>query len=248
MGSQQLITYKMSTKPFQFKEFTIHQNKTAMKIGTDGVLLGAWVELNKDINNILDIGTGTGIIALQIAQRSSCQIIDAMEIEPDAYEQAVDNFENSNWGDRLFCYHTSIQEFTEEIDEKYDLIISNPPFYNDTYKKVDPKRAAARHTEKLSFAELLTATAKLLSQKGSCSFIIPFREENNFLNLAQKVNLYPNRITRVKGNIKTPIKRTLLQLSFNNISPAVDELIIEIERHEYSEAYNELVRKFYLNL
>ena len=179
----------MSNKSFQFKEFNIHQDKTAMKVGMDGVLLGAWVELNSDMNKALDIGTGTGLIALQIAQRSDFETIDALEIEPNAYEQAFENFENSDWSDRLFCYHASLQEFTIEIDEKYDLVISNPPFYNDTFKEVEQKRATARHTKTLSFTELLSATAILLNPNGSCAFIIPFHEEKEFLIIANESNL-----------------------------------------------------------
>ena len=236
----------MSKKPFQFKEFTIHQDKTAMKVGTDGVLLGAWVDISYQPNSVLDIGTGTGLIALQLAQRSDCELIDALEIEPNAYEQAVDNFENSDWGDRLFCYHASLQEFVEEIDEKYDLIISNPPFYNDTFKNVEQKRATARHTTTLSFEELLSATAKLLSKTGTCAFIIPFNEESNFLAFAEKYQLFPQRITRVKGNIKTPFKRALLQLSFEKYSPKINELVIETERHIYTDKYKNLVKEFYL--
>ena len=238
----------MSNKPFQFKEFSIKQDKTAMKVGTDGVLLGAWVDLDKKINSILDIGTGTGLIALQLAQRTDCEIIDALEIEPNAYEQAVNNFENSDWGDRLFCYHASLQEFANEIDEKYNLIISNPPFYNDTYKEVEQKRATARHTKTLSFEELLSATAKLLSKNGTCAFIIANSEEETFLNKAKINNLFPYRITRVKGNIKTGFKRSLLQLSFSRSEPIIDELIIESERHVYTEEYKNLVKDFYLKL
>ncbi len=238
----------MSKKPFQFKEFTIRQDKTAMKVGTDGVLLGAWVEFKQDLGSVLDIGTGTGLIALQLAQRTEAEIIDALEIEPQAYEQAVDNFENSDWGDRLFCYHSSLQEFAKEVDEKYDLIISNPPFYNDTFKKLDHKRASARHTKTLSFNELLSATAKLLSPNGSCAFIIPFHEEESFLSIAAQHQLFPQRITRLKGNIKTSIKRTILQLSFDRTTPVVDELSIEIERHVYTAAYKNIVKDFYLNI
>jgi len=236
----------MSVKPFQFKEFTISQNKTAMKVGTDGVLLGAWVLIPENINSVLDIGSGTGLIALQLAQRCDAEIIDAVEIEPNAYEQTVENFENSPWGDRLFCYHASFQEFADEIDDTYDLLISNPPFYTDTFKNLDASRALARHTKSLSFAELLSATAKLLSKTGSCAFIIPFNEEDNFLTLAVQNKLYPQRITRVKGNVNTTYKRSLLQLSFYKLPPKIEELSIEIERHVYTEAYINLIRDFYL--
>ena len=238
----------MSRKPFQFKEFTVYQDKTAMKVGTDGVLLGAWVALNKNAQSALDIGTGTGLIALQLAQRSEIELVDAIEIEPNAYEQAVENFENSDWANRLFCYHASLQEFTEEVDEKYDLIISNPPYFNDTFKELDTNRALARHTQSLSFEELLSATAKLLTKTGTCAFIIPFHEERNFLAFAKKNQLYPQRITRVKGNIKTDFKRSLLQLSFSNVTSKIEELTIEVERHVYTNTYKKLVEDFYLNI
>ncbi len=235
-------------KPFHFKEFTILQHKTAMKVGTDGVLLGAWVDLSNQPDTVLDIGTGTGLIALQIAQRIDCELIDALEIEPDAYEQAVDNFENSGWGDRLFCYHASLQEFVDEIEDKYDLIISNPPFYTDTFKEVEQKRATARHTVTLSFTELISATAEMLSSDGSCAFIIPSHEEGHFLTIAKKANLHPNRITRVKGNMKTPVKRSLLQLSFTKTKVLIDVIAIEIKRHQYTDIYKDLVKDFYLKM
>ncbi len=236
----------MSIKPFQFKEFTIHQDRSAMKVGTDGVLLGAWAELNNEIKNALDIGTGTGLIAIQIAQRSEIQTIDALEIENNAFEQAVENFENSDWSNRLFCYHSSLQEFVDEIDDKYDLIISNPPFYNDTFKNLNQKRATARHTKSLSFEELLSATAKLLTSTGTCAFILPFHEEEKFIKLAQKLNLYPNRILRVKGNIKSDFKRVLIQFSFSDSNLKIENLHIELERGIYTDEYKNLLKDFYL--
>lgn len=235
-------------KPFQFKQFSIQQDKTAMKVGTDGVLLGAWVDVSDEIESVLDIGTGTGLLALQLAQRSYCKTIDALEIEPNAYEQAVENFENSEWGDRLFCYHASLEEYANEIDETYDLIISNPPFYNNTYKELEQKRALARHTKSLTFEDLLQYTSKLLSRTGTCAFIIPFLEEEHFLKLATENNLFPLRVTRVKGNTKTNFKRTLLQLGRTKVAPKINELAIEIDRHIYTIEYKNLVKEFYLNL
>ena len=128
------------SKPFRFKQFSVSQEYCAMKIGTDSVLLGAWARLDSQPNSILDIGAGTGVLALMLAQRSGAELIDAIEIDDAAYEQCVGNFEASDWGDRLFCYHASLDEFTEEIEDQYDLIISNPPFYTDTFKTENEER------------------------------------------------------------------------------------------------------------
>ena len=235
-------------KPFQFKEFSIDQDRCAMKIGTDGVLLGAWTSV-QDPYSILDIGAGTGILALMLAQRSDAEQIDALEIDEDAYEQCVENFENSSWADRLFCYHAALDEFTEEmIDEKYDLIISNPPFYTEDYKSGDTARNLARFAEALPFEELIKFASELLSDEGSFAVIIPYSVEEYFLKLSEKVNLFPNRITRVRGTEKTPVKRSLLQLSFTETSFSSDELILVESRHQYTQDYQKMVAPFYLKL
>ncbi len=219
-----------------------------MKIGTDGILLGAWVQL-KDPYSILDIGAGTGIIGLMMAQRSDAGLIDAIEIDDDAYEQCVDNFENSPWNDRLFCYHASLDEFAEEMDEeKYELIISNPPFYTEDYKGSDEVRNQARFADALPFEDLVENVSKLLDEKGQFAVIIPFPEEKNFLKLANEKNLFPHRITRVRGTKGSPLKRSLLQLSFAESDVQQNELIIEISRHEYTPEYIELVKDFYLKM
>jgi len=219
-----------------------------MKVGTDGVLLGAWANVRSEDFSVLDIGAGTGLIALMVAQKSKAEVIDAVELNDEAYEQTVENFEQSDWGDRLFCYHASLQEFVDEIDDEYDLIISNPPFYTSTYKELSDERAMARHTESLTYKELLEGASKLLSQQGSCAFIIPFSEEGNFLKIASENSLFPNRITRVKGTENSPIKRSLLQLSFQQNNCEENELIIEIERHIYTQDYIYLVKDYYLKM
>ena len=209
----------MSLAPFKFKKFTINQDQCAMKIGTDGVLLGAWTSIDNSPFSVLDIGAGTGILSLMMAQRSDAQLIEAIEIDADAYEQCADNFENSPWGDRLFCYHASLLEYTEEVDDKYDVIICNPPFYSENYKTENTSRDLARFSDAMPFEHLVYAAAKLLSEYGLFSVVIPKKEEQQFIDLASKVNLSPKRILNVRGNPKTEIKRSYIEFSFqkNNI-------------------------------
>ena len=235
-------------KPFKFKQFTIEQDRCAMKIGTDGVLLGAWVSIKNSPFSILDIGAGTGIIALQLAQRSHAEIVDAIEIDANAYEQCVDNFENSAWGDRLFCYHASLEEFVAEIEDKYDLIVSNPPFYSEDYKTTAAPRDIARFNDALPFDELIESASILLSDEGIFSVIIPRKEEENFIKIASEVNLFPNRICRVRGNESSEEKRSMLEFSFLNTPAKIENLTIETSRHNYTEEYKNLVKQFYLKL
>lgn len=233
---------------FSFKQFTVKQDRCAMKIGTDGVLLGAWTPLINNPYNILDIGTGTGVIALMLAQRSHAEQIDAIEIDDNAYEQATENFENSPWNDRLYCYHAGLDEFVDEVEEEFDLIVSNPPFYTDDYKSGDEQRDAARFTDSLPFEELLEAADFFLSENGILSVIIPFKEEENFLTLAKEKALFPLKITRVKGTPTTEIKRSLLAFCRIKQTPIIDELVIETVRHQYTPEYIELTSAFYLKM
>lgn len=234
---------------FSFKQFSIHQDRCAMKVGTDGVLLGAWTPINHNPFSILDIGAGTGIIALMLAQRSHAEQIDALEIDEDAYEQAVENFENSPWGDRLFCFHAGLDEFVEEPEDEYDLIVSNPPFYAEDYKSNSEQRDLARFQDAMPFEELIEAAALLLSENGIFSVIIPHKEEENFLALANEFELYPIKITRVKGTPTSEIKRSLLAFTRNEVSTIeIDELVIETARHQYTAEYIELTKDFYLKM
>ncbi|WGH75038.1 methyltransferase [Tenacibaculum tangerinum] len=238
-------------KPFQFKEFSVYQDKTAMKVGTDGVLLGAWCNLGEFPDTILDVGSGTGVISLMLAQRSDAMTIDAVEIDENAYEQTVENFEQSDWGDRLFCYHISFAEFAEEIaeeEEKYDVIVSNPPFYTDNYETEDEARNKARFTSSLSFEELVNGVNKILSDTGKFSTILPFKEEENFVKLAKNYNLHLNRVCRVKGTSTSETKRSLLEFSFTETTIQEEELVIETKRHQYTDAYINLTKGFYLKM
>lgn len=219
-----------------------------MKVGTDGVLLGAWASLENQPESILDIGAGTGVIALQLAQRSSAETIDAIELDDDAYEQCVANFEASPWADRLFCYHAGFDEFVDEMDDKYNLIVSNPPFYSEDVGSGNQSRDKARQSSSLPFDELISGASKFLTDDGIFVVIIPYKEEDNVIGLAKGVGLFPNRITRVKGNPETEFKRSLMEFSFHNSKPYIDSLVIEETRHQYTKEYIDLTKAFYLKM
>jgi tRNA1Val (adenine37-N6)-methyltransferase len=220
-----------------------------MKIGTDGVLLGAWTPISNNPKSILDIGTGTGVIALMLAQRSTAKQIDALEIDEEAYEQAMDNFENSPWSERLFCFHAALDEFVEEPEDEYDVIVSNPPFYSEDYKTEYNQRDLARFQDAMPFEDLIEAADLLLSENGIFSLIIPYKEEENFVALAKEYKLFPFKITRVKGTPTTDTKRSLLALSRNEIlNFFIDELVIETARHIYTPEYIKLTKEFYLKM
>lgn len=243
------------SKPFQFKQFTVNQDRCAMKIGTDGVLLGAWTSIANIPFSVLDIGAGTGVLSLMIAQRSDAETIEAIEIDDDAFEQCSENFENSDWADRLFCYHASLLEFVEDlsadkagIEDKYDLIICNPPFYTEDYKTDSKARDLARFNDAMPFEHLIYAVVNLLSDTGLFAVVIPYKAEDNFVNLTSKVGLYPKRILRVKGHPNSEIKRSLLEFSFEETEIETSELVIESARHQYTEAYINLTQEFYLKM
>ncbi|TVZ55911.1 tRNA1Val (adenine37-N6)-methyltransferase [Lutibacter sp. Hel_I_33_5] len=238
-------------KPFKFKEFTIHQDKTAMKVGTDGVLLGAWCSIDGFPDSILDIGSGTGLIGLMLAQRSDAMTIDAVEIDENAYEQTVENFEQSDWGDRLFCYNSSFQDFANELaeeEETYDLIVSNPPFYSDDFETDNAARNKARFTSSLSFEELISGVSKILSKTGTFALIVPYKEEENIIGLTLENDMFLNSVCRIKGTQTSEIKRSLLEFSFHQKEIKEKELVIEIARHQYTEEYIDLTKDFYLKM
>jgi len=219
-----------------------------MKIGTDGVLLGAVAPLKENPKSILDIGAGTGVIALMLAQRSDTEIIDAVELDDNAYEQCVENFEASPWADRLFCYHASFQEFYREMEESYDLIVSNPPFFTENVSSGHISRDYARQNRTLPFEDLFKGAKKLLSEKGMFALVVPITQEKKVLDIGGKMGLFPIEILRIRGNPISSLKRSILQFSYEQIAINEKELIIEIERHQFTPEYIDLTKDFYLKM
>ena len=214
-----------------------------MKVGTDGVLLGSWVAC-KHANTILDIGCGTGLIALMLAQRNSKSSITGIEIDAIASQEAQLNVSNSDWQERIKIEHTSLQDFKPQT--QFDLIVSNPPFFHEN--KAQDRRATARHTNYLSFEELIENAANLLSEKGIFGVIIPKVAEENFCEIATTHNLYCKRVCNVKGNDKVDVKRVMLEFAFNKADTKTEHLTIETARHQYTDEYIQLCKYFYLKM
>lgn len=228
---------------FQFKQFRIEQGRAAMKVGIDGVLLGAWASFDRE-KRILDVGTGTGLLALMAAQKTQAQI-DAVELEPEAAADALQNFERSEWADRLHLWQTSFQEF--QTTECYQHIISNPPFFDETPRSEDHKRDKARHTDSLSLEELLTKSAALLDRDGRISLVLPADKEERLRSIARQCGLYLNRCAKVFPDRNKQAHRILGELSFQFIPEAHEQIFIrDADSGEYTADYRHITRDFYL--
>lgn len=234
----------MSNSYFRFKQFTVHQEHSAMKVGTDGVLLGAWAHVG-NAQSVLDIGTGTGIIALMLAQRSNAQI-HAVEIDEGAARQAQENIDKSPWPQRISVSHTSFQDFAQRANTTYDLIVSNPPYFIKSLPSPQLERTVARHNELLPHNELLEGINMLLSPNGRFAGIFPYVEGNVFVAKAAKYNLFCSKRLNVMGKEGGPIKRLLLE--FTRSAGVVEEatLAIRNSQREFTDHYMELTKEFYL--
>ncbi len=232
-------------QPFRFKQFSIDDTHCAMKVGMDAVLLGAWTNID-NTKRILDIGSGSGIIAIMLAQRCNATI-DAVEIDNDAHKQARINIINSGWQDRITPHHFSIQDFCNLTISKYDLIVTNPPYFINSFNAPIIKRNIARHNNLLSQEDLINSALQLLENTGRLCLIMPLNEGILFKTKAENNNLYCNKTTSVKPKENKSANRLLMEFSYIKKELIQNQLIIEEgKRHQYTDAYKELTKDFYL--
>ncbi len=235
----------MANNYFQFKQFKIIQEKSAMKVGTDGALLGAWANVSS-IKNVLDVGAGTGLISLMIAQRTAAKVL-GIEIEKNAANEANENVQNSPWKNRVVIKNISFQEFAAASKEKFDLIISNPPFFVNSYKNEITNLAIARHNYLLPFSELIKGSVKLLNENGRLAVVLPVIQAEEFIELAKSEGLNLNRLTKVKPKQKKDANRFLMEFTKKRTPLKKDYLIIYNETGtDYTESYKQLTCDFYL--
>ena len=256
---------------FRFKQFFVEDDRCAMKVGTDGVLLGCWAptsHLTFDIGHlrILDVGTGSGLIALMLAQRCPSAHIDAIDIDPNAIQQAKENFERSVFSHQLSAFNSSLQDWQNRqflaIEQSivnrqssnrqlYDLVVSNPPYFRNSLKNPDKGRELARHTDTLSYDDLFRHSARLLNEHGQLALILPAETENDVRETAERYSLFITRVTRVYSKPSKPARRVLMtfdKLSIVNCQFSIieDVLVLENETGGRSAAYQQLCQEFYL--
>jgi len=234
----------VSNNYFRFKEFTIIQEKSAFRVGTDGVLLGAYADVT-GVKSILDIGTGTGLIAIMLAQRSNADIV-ALEPDRESFIEATGNVSLSPWKTRIKVEECTLQEYSP-VPGVFDLIVTNPPYFIDSLKNPEPRTAAARHNATLTTADLLKGVSLLMSDDGRFQVILPYVEGTIFIAEAQQYGLYCNNILKIRPLPTSEIKRLIL--TFSRTRQKATERFLTIEygrRHEFTEEYKNLTRDFYL--
>jgi tRNA1Val (adenine37-N6)-methyltransferase len=240
----QPATLTMPNSYFRFKQFTIYQDKCAFKVGTDGVLLGAFANVTGR-KGILDIGTGTGLISLMLAQRSDSEIT-AIEPDYESFSQTSENFTMSKWSSRIRIENCTLQDFNPE-NSGFDLIVSNPPYFIDSLKNPDPAKSNARHNDSLAHSDILAGAHRLLFEDGLLQVIMPYDEGNIFIAEAQEHGFYCNSILKIRPVPSSEIRRMILGFTRKRTKPAERFLTIEKgKRHEFTEDYISLTKDFYL--
>ncbi|HNV30070.1 MAG TPA: methyltransferase [Cyclobacteriaceae bacterium] len=230
---------------FQFKKFSVKHDRCTHKVGTDGVLLGAWAD-TQNVTRVLDVGTGSGVIALMLAQRTLPDVsIDAIDISIKDCEQATENINASPWPEKVRIINQAIQTYESE---PYDLIVTNPPYFIDSTKPPAEERTRARHTETLSPYELLLHAKRLLSPYGKFCIILPNVEAQSLVSLALKQGWYCTRLCEFRARINKTTERVLFQLQQQKQETVKESLILYEQDEEWTVAYKNLTRDFYVKI
>ena len=237
------MSFDMGGNRFAFKKFVIDQSRSAFKVGTDGVLLGAYANVDS-VKNILDIGAGTGVIALMLAQKSDAEIV-AIEPNSESFAQMCDNINNSPWSGRIKTIKTTFQDM--RYFGKFNLIVANPPYFSDSLKNLDAIKSQTRHNHTLKSADLLQGVVNLLDERGRFQLILPYVEGNLFIAEAAKYGLYCCDILKIKPLPASEIKRLIMTFVKEKVKPTENFLTISAgKRHEFTEEYIKLTKDFYL--
>ncbi|MBN1253104.1 MAG: methyltransferase [Bacteroidales bacterium] len=235
----------MSNSYFKFKQFNVNQDKTAMKVGVDSVLLGAWTKVENS-KLILDVGTGTGLLSLMLAQKSNAKIT-SIEINEDAYNQAIENVNNSIWKNRISVINISLQNFVEICKDKFDLIICNPPYFVNSFKSPENSKNTAKHNEELSLNDLFEGVKLLLCEKGKFSLVYPFEQKEMLIKTAENKKLFPVEISKISGNENKKPNRIFVKFSHEKAEVIYSEIYIRDSLSgEYTDEYKKLTKDYYL--
>jgi tRNA1Val (adenine37-N6)-methyltransferase len=235
-------------EPSRFKQFTIAQDRCPMKVGTDGILLGAWAG-TRGVKRILDIGTGTGLIAIMLAQRTSTEaIIDGVEIDALSCQQAQENMAASPWAERLNAVESSVQDYARSTATDYDLIVSNPPFFSGGTISQTQDKTSVRHTVKLPHGDLLSATRNLLARQGRLAVVLPYIEGLRFQELAATYGFHVASVTEVRAKASKPVERLLMEFKFTPGETTKEELVIMKEDGGWTAEFINLTKTYYLHM
>ena len=236
----------MDQRPFFFKRFALFHHRSTMKIGTDAILLGRWVEVNGD-DDVLDIGTGCGLLPLMLAQKG-IKSADAVEIDHDSFEEAAQNFSNSAWKSRLFAVNDDIKRYAENCTKKYNLVVSNPPFFFGDNIPEKEKKGLARHTNTLSYNDLLISVKKLLKPDGRFALVLPARESLTFLKEAENQGFFLKKEMKIVPIEGREPNRINMQLVVNQVDKVESEtFVLRHPDHSFTKEYKEFLKDYYLD-
>ena len=236
----------MDCRPFFFKKFGMFHHRSTMRIGTDAVLFAQWVGVSSS-DNVLDIGTGSGIIPMILSQKGAGSV-DAVELDADSYEEAKLNFSISAWNEKLNVFNTDVRVFADETDKKYDLIVSNPPFYASDVKPIKEKKVMARHVSRLSFKDLLLSAKKMMKEDSRFALVLPFYESRLFIKEAEQLGFYFQKEMHIIPIEGKDANRVNMQFVLNKIDSVETEcLTIRNKDYSYTEEYREFLKDYYLD-